>query len=108
MPWWFYLIAIPATFLVINGIPHFINGISGRRFPSPFSGGPGTEDAPWRNVLWGSANLLIGGILFWVMREHIFANTALQGEVATLAIAFATLLGYAFGNPERFGRRRRK
>ena len=69
--WWFYLVAIPTALLLSNGIPHFVQGMSGNRFPSPFSGGPGTGDEPWRNVLWGASNLVIGGVLLWVIRDGL-------------------------------------
>ncbi|MBN2002002.1 MAG: hypothetical protein JXA21_01490 [Anaerolineae bacterium] len=40
-----------------NGIPHFVNGISGRRFHSPFAK-PFVKgrSSPFSNVLWGLAN----------------------------------------------------
>jgi hypothetical protein len=44
----------PPALLLVNGVPHFVQGLSGKRFPTPFSGGAGTEDAPARNVLWGA------------------------------------------------------
>ena len=48
---WCYGVAIFAAALLINGVPHFVNGISGRELPTPFSGGPGTLDSAVRNVL---------------------------------------------------------
>lgn len=47
-----------------NAIPHLVQGISGEPFPSPFGDPPGFGDSsPLVNVLWGSANLLIGYVL---------------------------------------------
>ena len=105
--WWFYLVAIPTAALLANGLPHFINGASGKGFPSPFSGGPGTEDEPWRNVLWGSSNLIIGGLLLWLIRDGL-TNLVLVAELVVIAVAYTTLLGHVFGHPERFGRNRRR
>ena len=102
MIWWFYLVAIPAAFLLVNGVPHFTQGIAGKRFTTPFSGGPGTEDTPIANVLWGSSNFIVGGILLWLIREGL-SDVWMVAELVVFGVAGATLLGMAFGNPERFG-----
>ena len=50
-----------AGFFVVNGIPHFTQGLAGNRFQSPFAKPPGVgESSALINVLWGAANLLIG------------------------------------------------
>ena len=105
--WWFYLVAIPTAGLLANGVPHFVNGVSGRRFPSPFSGGPGTESEPWINVLWGSSNFIIGGLLLWLMRGGL-TNPVLVAELVVVGVGYATLLGHVFGHPDRFGRNRKR
>ena len=105
MAWWFYVAAFFASLLVVNGIPHFVQGLSGNRFPSPFSGGPGTGDEPWRNVLWGAFNLILGGVLLWLIRDGL-SNIVLVIEMVVIGTAYGTLLGHAFGHPERFGRKR--
>ncbi|MBA5804950.1 hypothetical protein [Rhizobium changzhiense] len=48
---------IAAAFLT-NGIPHFVNGVSGRRFRIPFAQGAKLA-SPTANVVWGWANFLI-------------------------------------------------
>ncbi len=105
MQWWFYLVAIPTALLLTNGIPHFTQGIAGKKFPSPRSGGPGTEDTALFNVLWGGGNLIVGAILLWVIRDGL-GDLWLIVEMVVIGMIFASLLGMAFGNPERFGRRR--
>ena len=46
-------------------VPHFVQGISGNRFPSPFSNPPGKGlSSPIVNVVWGLGNLAIGYLLF--------------------------------------------
>jgi len=37
MPWYDYLAYFFAGVFLDNGIPHFINGISGKPFSSPFA-----------------------------------------------------------------------
>ena len=50
-----------------NGVPHFIQGISGNKFPTPFSKPPGRGlSSPLVNALWGLFNFLIGYLLLGV------------------------------------------
>jgi hypothetical protein len=50
--------------LLTNAIPHFVSGLMGRRFPSPFAKPPGRgQSSATVNVLWGFANLLVGYLL---------------------------------------------
>jgi hypothetical protein len=47
-----------------NAVPHFTNGVSGRRFPTPFASPPGKgQSSPMVNVLWGTLNLAVGYLL---------------------------------------------
>ena len=59
---WYHIVAyfFGGAFFV-NAIPHFTNGVSGRKFPTPFASPPGKGLSPAVvNVLWGSLNLVIG------------------------------------------------
>ena len=61
MPWYDYSLQFLAGLLLANGVPHFVQGISGARFQSPFATPPGVgESSSLVNVLWGFANLAIG------------------------------------------------
>ena len=106
MAWWFYVVAVPAAVLLIDGIPHFVRGLSGEQFPSPFSGGPGTKDTAVHNVLWGGGNLIVGGVLLWLIRDGL-GEPVLLVELVVVALLMATATAYMFSHPERFGRRRR-
>jgi hypothetical protein len=64
MRWYHYLALFFAGAFLVNSVPHFTNGISGRSFPSPFASPPGQGmSPPVVNVLWGSFNLIVGFIL---------------------------------------------
>jgi hypothetical protein len=64
MKWYHYLTTFFAGVFLANTVPHFVNGISGNWFPSPFSDPSGIgKSSPLINVLWGSFNLLLGVIL---------------------------------------------
>ena len=65
--WYNYLAAFFAGVILTNAVPHFIHGISGEKFPTPFSKPPGKGlSSPVVNTLWACFNLLIGYILFRV------------------------------------------
>jgi len=67
--WYHYLAGFFAGALLTNAVPHFINGISGNAFPTPFANPPGQGlSSPLTNVLWALFNLLAGYILFRVSR----------------------------------------
>jgi hypothetical protein len=64
MAWYFYIICFFAGALLGNSIPHFINGISGKRFPTPFTRPSGKKlSSPTVNILWGFVNFIVGYIL---------------------------------------------
>lgn len=64
MRWYHYLTYFFGGAFLANAVPHFTNGISGRRFPSPFASPPGQgESSAMVNVLWGTFNLAIGYLL---------------------------------------------
>jgi len=61
MAWYFYMAQFVSGLLFANGVPHFVQGISGHRFQSPFASPPGVgESSPLVNVLWGFANIAAG------------------------------------------------
>jgi hypothetical protein len=61
MSWYVYIAHMFAGAFLINAVPHLVNGLSGRTFPSPFASPPGVGDSPALvNVIWGFANLVIG------------------------------------------------
>jgi hypothetical protein len=63
--WYHYIAAFFAGFFLANTVPHFVHGISGDPFPSPFSNPPGKGlSSPLVNTLWACFNLLVGYILF--------------------------------------------
>ena len=64
MKWYHYLACFFAGMFLTNAVPHFVNGISGDAFPSPFSNPPGKGlSSPTVNVLWALFNMLVGYLL---------------------------------------------
>jgi hypothetical protein len=65
MNWHQYLAAFFAGMFLANFVPHFVKGVCGDRFPTPFAKPPGKGlSSPLVNTLWALLNLLVGYILF--------------------------------------------
>jgi hypothetical protein len=65
MNWYNYVACFFAGALLANVVPHFVHGISGDRFPTPFAKPPGWGlSSPTVNVVWAWINLVIGYVLF--------------------------------------------
>lgn len=103
--WWFYLVAPAAAAFCVNSLPHLIHGVSGRQFPTPFSGGAGTLDGAVRNVFWGAGNLIVGGLLFHLIWSGM-SDPILLWESVALGVIFAALLGWLFAHPEQTASRK--
>ena len=64
MKWYHYIASFFAGVFLANFVPHFVHGISGDSFPSPFSHPPGQGlSSPTLNVVWGLINFVIGYVL---------------------------------------------
>ncbi len=69
MNWYHYVGCLFAGMFLANAVPHFVQGICGNRFPTPFAKPPGKGlSSPVVNMVWGLVNLVAGTILFRVGR----------------------------------------
>ncbi|MFZ3333595.1 MAG: hypothetical protein WA197_23350 [Candidatus Acidiferrales bacterium] len=102
MPWYTYLAYFFAGAFLVNAVPHFVSGVTGRRFPSPFAKPPGKgESSPVVNVLWGALNLLIAYLLLtrvgdFHIREFPSVAAAAAGGLL-MALQLASWFGQAYG-----------
>jgi hypothetical protein len=65
MEWYNYLACFFSGAFLANFVPHFIHGVSGNKFPTPFAKPPGQGlSSATTNVLWALFNLVIGFLLF--------------------------------------------
>jgi hypothetical protein len=88
MPWLTYVAYFFGGVFLVNAVPHFTNGVSGRRFPTPFAIPLGKgKSSPTVNVLWGTFNLVIGCLLVGRVGEFHMNRTS-----ATLAVGVGGLL----------------
>ena len=63
--WHNYIACFFAGMFLANFVPHFVHGISGDRFPTPFAHPPGKGlSSSTVNVVWALFNLVVGYVLF--------------------------------------------
>lgn len=99
MNWPHYIACFFAGMFLTNVVPHFVQGVSGNRFPTPFAHPPGKGlSSPTVNVLWALLNLLLGYILFRV------GKLASGGDLA-LAIFFAGIAAISTVSSLRFAKK---
>jgi hypothetical protein len=64
MPWYVYLSYFFGGVFLVNAVPHFVEGVCGRPFPSPFASPPGKgNSSPTVNMFWGAFNLVVAYLL---------------------------------------------
>lgn len=65
MEWYQYLACFWSGIFLTNVVPHFIHGVSGNKFPTPFSNPRGIGlSSPTTNIYWALMNLVAGYLLF--------------------------------------------
>jgi hypothetical protein len=65
MMWYNFVACFFTGVFLTNSVPHFIHGVSGDKFPTPFANPPGKGlSSPLLNVLWALFNFLAALILF--------------------------------------------
>ncbi len=97
---WLHLVSyfFGGAFLT-NAIPHFVSGLLGRPFQSPFAKPPGEGlSSSTVNVLWGAVNLVAGYFLVLQVGEF-----ALRRWTHALALGSGSLLIAVF-SARHFGR----
>ena len=71
MQWYLYIASLFAGAFLANAVPHFVQGISGNKFPSPFSKPPGKGlSSATVNIVWALFNVLVGYVLLQLGQVH--------------------------------------
>jgi hypothetical protein len=87
MNWHNYVACFFAGMLLTNVVPHFVHGISGNRFPTPFANPPGKGlSSPTVNVVWALANLIAGVCLFRLAKLSSGSDLALLVFFAGISV----------------------
>jgi hypothetical protein len=91
-----------------NAVPHFVSGMMGRSFRSPFAKPPGRGlSSSTVNVLWGFFNAVIGYMLVLLVGHFDPRSIACIAPFAAGALLISLLSARHFGelhggnNPER-------
>jgi hypothetical protein len=96
MNWYNYVACFFAGAFLANFVPHFVHGISGDRFPTPFAHPPGKGlSPPTVNVGWAFVNLLVGYLLFRVGQVSNYGYLRL-GVFLAGAVAISVILSIRF------------
>ena len=98
LPWYIYLLQFVSGLFLANGVPHFVQGISGNWFQSPFASPPGVgKSSPVVNVLWGFLNLAVGFALLYAFSPK-GSDVILEWSLVGLgALLIALYLARHFG-----------
>jgi hypothetical protein len=100
--WYHYIACFFAGLFLTNVVPHFVSGISGDRFPTPFARPPGKGlSSPTVNVIWALFNLVIGYILFRVGRVA-------SGNTLAVVVFFAGIAAMSTMASMRFAKKQRE
>jgi uncharacterized membrane protein len=98
--WYDYIACFFAGMFLANVVPHFVHGISGDRFPTPFAHPPGKGlSSPTVNVVWALFNLVVGYILFRVGKVSSGDDSALVIFFAGI-VAISTMLSVRFAKKQ--------
>jgi hypothetical protein len=98
MTWYVYIAHFFAGVFLANGVPHFVNGVSGRSFQSPFASPPGYgKSSPLVNTIWGLANFFISYLLLFGIGPFEFRLSFDSLCLGLGAIAISLVLAWHFG-----------
>jgi len=88
---WHNVVCFFGGVFLANFVPHFVAGVSGRTFPSPFATPPFRGlSSPVLNVLWGLFNLAVAYVLL-VLVESLEPQHVSRVAVAAAGFGLASL-----------------
>ncbi len=98
MPWLHDLSYFFGGAFLTNGLPHFVSGVTGRAFQSPFAKPPGEGlSSSTVNVLWGSFNLAVGYVLLCRVGDFDLRSTEHMAMVGAGALLMSLMMARHFG-----------
>jgi hypothetical protein len=98
MPWYHYVAWFFGGLFLCNAIPHFVSGVMGRPFQSPFAKPPGEGlSSSTVNVLWGAFNLVVAYLLLVQVGEFDLHNPVHAGLVGLGMLATGLIGARGFG-----------
>jgi len=98
MRWYHYIAYFFGGAFLANTVPHFVNGISGNAFQSPFASPPGQGlSSATVNVLWGLFNLAVAYLLICRVGGFYLRKTAHVLTLGAGILLMSLMLAHAFG-----------
>lgn len=98
MVWYTFIAYLFAGAFIANGIPHFVQGISGNSFQTPFASPPGVgESSALINIFWGGFNFAVGFILLTEVGQFRAGFTIDSMLVLVGLLAMGSLCSKHFG-----------
>lgn len=83
---------------LVNAVPHFVSGVTGTPFPSPFASPPGEGmSLPWVNVLWAAFNFALAYLLLARVGSFESRKTSHIGLAALGGLVMALFTAHHFG-----------
>src|SRR5437660_326880 len=96
--WYHYVAYFFGAAFLANFIPHFVNGVSGNPFQSPFASPPGEGlSSSTINVAWGLLNLVIAYLLLVRVGKFELRRWPHIGISGAGFVAMSLMLARAFG-----------
>jgi hypothetical protein len=98
MRWYHYVAYFFGGAFLTNAVPHFVNGVSGHPFQSPFASPPGQGlSSSTVNVLWGFFNVVVGYVLVCRVGNFELRRTRHVLVFGLGVLAMAVMLARSFG-----------
>ena len=98
MRWYHYVAYFFGGAFLVNALPHFVNGISGSPFQSPFASPPGEGlSSSTVNVFWGCFNFAAAYLLLGRVGTFEFRKTRHVVIAGCGGVLMAFMLARTFG-----------
>ena len=98
MRWYHYIAYFFGGAFLANTVPHFVNGVSGNPFQSPFASPPGqVVTSSMINVVWGLVNLVIAYLLICRVGSFNLRKTTHAITLGAGILIMSLMLARAFG-----------
>jgi hypothetical protein len=98
MRWYHYIAYFFGGAFLANTVPHFVNGVSGNAFQSPFASPPGEGlSSALVNVLWGLFNLVVAYLLICRVGSFNLRKTTHVLILGAGILVMSLMLAHSFG-----------
>jgi hypothetical protein len=98
MPWLAFIAHVFGGAFLCNALPHFVSGVRGEPFQSPFAKPPGKGlSSSTVNVLWGAFNLIVAYLLLVRVGDFDVHSLVDAGACGLGVLAMGLFAARAFG-----------